>query len=66
MSFLNKCRTAAKGHQSAEDQSKIVAENKHLLDKILRVRNRKFAIPSQTYHLAMHEKRNREIEKINT
>ena len=40
-------------------------ENKHLLNKILKNRTRKFEGPSESYHLAIHERRNREIEKIN-
>ena len=65
MTFLHKCKNVAKDHHTAEESSKIVLENKHLLNKILKNRTRKFEVSSQSYHLAMHEKRNREIEKIN-
>lgn len=65
MNFLNRCKQVSKNHKDSEQVVKIVHENKLLLSKIIEARDKKMAPPSQSYHLAMYEKRNREIEKIN-
>lgn len=42
MTFLHKCKNIAKGHKNSESDSRIIQENKHLLNKILNNRARKF------------------------
>lgn len=61
MNFLHKCKVVSKHHKDSEEVIKVSYENKNLLDKIMRARDKKADPPSQSYHLNMHEKRNREI-----
>lgn len=59
MTFLHKCKDKSKNHKEAEGNSRILLENKHLLNKIMESRIKKSDTPSQSYHLNMYEKRNR-------
>lgn len=61
MSFLNRCKQVSKHHKDSEQVVKIVHENKLLLSKIMEARDKKMPVPAHSYHLAMYEKRNREI-----
>lgn len=54
MTFLHKCKDRSKNHKEAEDNSKILLENKHLLNKIMDSRIKKSDTPSQSYHLNMY------------
>lgn len=65
MNFLHKCKIVSKQHKDSQEVIKVSYENKNLLNKIMQARDKKMQPPSQSYHLNMHEKRNREIEKIN-
>jgi len=65
MKFLQKCKQTSRQHKDSENVLKVYHENKHLLNKIIEVREKKAEPMSESYHLNMHEKRNREIEKIN-
>lgn len=65
MHFLNRSRNAAKGLKENQEKDRICLENKYLLDKIVREKSRKFEKVSKSYHLAMHEKREKEMKRIN-
>ena len=59
MTFLHKTKYVSRTHHSQEKDSLIGLENKHLLNKIVRAKNRKMAGTSPNYGLAMYEKRYR-------
>ena len=59
MTFLNKTKYVANKHRHNESQSLIGNENKHLLDKIVKAKNRKSPEKKNSYSLAMYEKRYR-------
>lgn len=65
MQFLHRSKDTAKNHQSSEYNNQLQIDNKHLLDKIIRNKERKVDLSFHSYSLAMHEKRHREIERIN-
>ena len=63
--FLQKCKGISRDHHRSESNLKIVKENQYLLDKIARNKNSNLMTQSEIYHINLHERRNREIEKIN-
>jgi len=66
MTFLNQCHQRSNHHRSQEHLTQISTHNQLLLDKIVKAKKTHNPKQEDRYMLALHEKRFRELEKINS